>query len=72
LNTTIEELELTVRAHNCLRNADIRTIGDLVDKTEPEVLKIKNFGKITLTELKKVLEEMGLTFGMDVKSILGN
>jgi len=72
LNTTIEELELTVRAQNCLRNADIRTIGDLVDKTEPEVLKIKNFGKITLTELKKVLEEMGLTFGMDVKSILGN
>jgi DNA-directed RNA polymerase subunit alpha len=72
LNTTIEELELTVRAHNCLRNAEIRTIGDLVDKTEPEVLKIKNFGKITLTELKKVLEEMGLTFGMDVKSILGN
>ena len=71
LNTTIEELELTVRAHNCLRNADIRTIGDLVQKTEPEVLKIKNFGKITLTELKKVLEEMGLTFGMDVKSILG-
>ncbi|PJB77968.1 MAG: DNA-directed RNA polymerase subunit alpha, partial [Acidobacteria bacterium CG_4_9_14_3_um_filter_49_7] len=62
----------TVRAHNCLRNAEIRTIGDLVDKTEPEVLKIKNFGKITLTELKKVLEEMGLTFGMDVKSILGN
>ena len=72
LNTTIEELELTVRAHNCLQNAEIRTIGDLVDKTEPEVLKIKNFGKITLTELKKVLEEMGLTFGMDVKSILGN
>ena len=72
LNTTIEELELTVRAHNCLRNAEVRTIGDLVDKTEPEVLKIKNFGKITLTELKKVLEEMGLTFGMDVKSILGN
>ncbi|MCK5880026.1 MAG: DNA-directed RNA polymerase subunit alpha, partial [Holophagae bacterium] len=43
LNTTIEELELTVRAHNCLRNAEVRTIGDLVDKTEPEVLKIKNF-----------------------------
>ncbi len=71
LNTSIEELELTVRAHNCLRNASIRTIGDLVQKTESEVLKIKNFGKITLTELKKVLEEMGLTFGMDVKSILG-
>lgn len=72
LNTSIEELELTVRAHNCLRNANIRTIGDLVQKTESEVLKIKNFGKITLSELKKVLEEMGLTFGMDVKSILGN
>ncbi len=71
LNTSIEELELTVRAHNCLRNANIRTIGDLVQKTESEVLKIKNFGKITLSELKKVLEEMGLTFGMDVKSILG-
>ena len=70
LNTSIDELELSVRAYNCLKNANIKTIGELVQKTESEVLKIKNFGKITLTELKKVLEGMGLTFGMDVKDLL--
>jgi len=70
LNTSIDELELSVRAYNCLKNADIRKIGDLVQKTESEVLKIKNFGKITLTELKSVLEGIGLVFGMDVKGLL--
>jgi len=70
LNTSIEELELSVRAYNCLKNANIKTIGELVQKTESEVLKIKNFGKITLNELKGVLEGMGLTFGMDVKDLL--
>ena len=70
LNTSIDELELSVRAYNCLKNAEIKTIGELVQKNESEVLKIKNFGKITLTELKKVLEGMGLTFGMDVKDLL--
>ena len=72
LNTSIDELELSVRAYNCLKNADIRKIGDLVQKTEAEVLKIKNFGKITLTELKSVLEGIGLVFGMDVKNLLDN
>ncbi len=70
LNTSIDELDLSVRAYNCLKNANIKTIGELVQKTESEVLKIKNFGKITLTELKGVLEGMGLTFGMDVKDLL--
>ncbi len=70
LNTSIDELELSVRAYNCLKNANIKTIGELVQKSESEVLKIKNFGKITLSELKKVLEGMGLTFGMDVKDLL--
>ncbi len=70
LNTSIDELELSVRAYNCLKNANIKTVGELVQKSEAEVLKIKNFGKITLTELKKVLEGMGLTFGMDVKDLL--
>jgi DNA-directed RNA polymerase subunit alpha len=72
LNTSIDELELSVRAYNCLKNADIRKIGDLVQKTEAEVLKIKNFGKITLTELKQVLEGIGLVFGMDVKNLQDN
>ncbi len=70
LNTSIDELELSVRAYNCLKNANIKTVGELVQKSEAEVLKIKNFGKITLTELKNVLEGMGLTFGMDVKELL--
>lgn len=72
LNTSIDELELSVRAYNCLKNADIRKIGDLVQKNEAEVLKIKNFGKITLTELRSVLEGIGLVFGMDVKNLLDN
>ena len=66
LNRPVDELELSVRSYNCLKNADIRTIRDLVQKTEPEMLKTKNFGKKSLHEIKEVLAEMGLTLGMDL------
>lgn len=67
LYKTIDELELSVRAYNCLKNANITYIGELVQKTEQELLKTKNFGKKSLSEIKQVLEEMGLGLGMDVK-----
>ena len=64
LNRSVEELELSVRAYNCLKNADIKTIGELVQKTEAEMLKTKNFGRKSLNEIKEILSEMGLSFGM--------
>ncbi|MBN2719788.1 MAG: DNA-directed RNA polymerase subunit alpha [Proteobacteria bacterium] len=67
LNRHVNELELSVRSINCLQNANIRTIGELVQKTEPEMLRTKNFGRKSLNELKELLEAMGLTFGMDIK-----
>lgn len=67
LNRQVNELELSVRSINCLQNANIRTIGELVQKTEPEMLRTKNFGRKSLNELKELLEAMGLTFGMDIK-----
>jgi DNA-directed RNA polymerase subunit alpha len=60
----VDELELSVRASNCLKTANIRTIADLVQKTEPELLKTKNFGKKSLNEIKTILAEMGLSLGM--------
>ena len=69
LNRPVDELELSVRSYNCLKNADIRTIRDLVQKTEPEMLKTKNFGKKSLHEIKEVLAEMGLTLGMDLSDL---
>ena len=69
LNRPVDELELSVRSYNCLKNADIRTILDLVQKTEPEMLKTKNFGKKSLHEIKEVLAEMGLTLGMDLSDL---
>jgi DNA-directed RNA polymerase subunit alpha len=60
----VDELELSVRASNCLKTANIRTIADLVQKTEPELLKTKNFGKKSLNEIKTILGEMGLSLGM--------
>jgi DNA-directed RNA polymerase subunit alpha len=60
----VAELELSVRASNCLKTANIRTIADLVPKTEAELLKTKNFGKKSLDEIKRVLGEMGLSLGM--------
>jgi DNA-directed RNA polymerase subunit alpha len=61
---TVDELELSVRASNCLKTANIRTIADLVQKTEAELLKTKNFGKKSLNEIKTILGEMGLHLGM--------
>ena len=61
---TVEELELSVRSANCLANANIIRIGDLVEKTEGEMLKTKNFGRKSLREIKEILSEMGLSLGM--------
>jgi DNA-directed RNA polymerase subunit alpha len=70
LNESVEELELSVRSANCLKTANIKTIGDLVRKTESDMLKYKNFGRKSLNEIKEILGGMGLSFGMDVDSIL--
>jgi len=66
LNRSVDELELSVRSYNCLKNANIKTIGDLVVKSESEMLKTKNFGRKSLNEIKDILAEMGLTLGMDI------
>jgi len=62
----VDELELSVRAHNCLKAANIKTIGDLVRREESEMLKFRNFGRKSLMELAEVLEDRQLRFGMDV------
>ncbi len=64
LEKSVEELELSVRSYNCLRNAEIRTIRELVQKTEVEMLKTKNFGRKSLNEIKEILTSMGLSLGM--------
>ncbi len=66
LKKNIDELELSVRAYNCLKNANIRTISDLVQRTEYEMLKTKNFGKKSLNEITDLLTSMGLHFGMRI------
>ncbi|HET7226462.1 MAG TPA: DNA-directed RNA polymerase subunit alpha [Candidatus Eisenbacteria bacterium] len=66
LDKSVEELELSVRSSNCLRAAEIKTIGDLVQKSEQEMLKYRNFGRKSLKEIQDILGEMGLAFGMDV------
>ena len=60
----VSELELSVRSANCLKNAEIALIGELVQKTESEMLKTKNFGRKSLNEIKTILSEMGLSLGM--------
>ena len=67
LYRTVEELELSVRSANCLKNAGIKLIGELVSKTESEMLKTQNFGRKSLNEIKDILNEMGLTFGMKLE-----
>jgi len=62
----VEELELSVRSYNCLKNANIQTIAELVQKTDGEMLKTRNFGRKSLNEIKEILEEMGLHLGMKV------
>jgi DNA-directed RNA polymerase subunit alpha len=64
LNKSVDEMELSVRSYNCLKNANIRTIGELVQKTEVEMLKTKNFGRKSLNEIKEILASMGLSLGM--------
>ncbi|MFA6464959.1 MAG: DNA-directed RNA polymerase subunit alpha [Desulfurivibrionaceae bacterium] len=67
LYRSVEDLELSVRSANCLRNADIRYIGELVQKSEPEMLKTKNFGRKSLNEIKQLLSEMELSLGMKLE-----
>ena len=66
LKMRVDELELSVRSSNCLRAATIQAIGDLVQKTESEMLKYRNFGRKSLTELNGILAGLGLSFGMDI------
>ena len=66
LGKSVDELELSVRSYNCLKNANIRTIGELVQKSEAEMLKTKNFGRKSLNEIKEILSGMGLSLGMKV------
>jgi DNA-directed RNA polymerase subunit alpha len=68
LNRSVDEMELSVRSYNCLKNANIGTIGDLVQKTEAEMLRTKNFGRKSLNEIKEILSGMGLGFGMKIDS----
>jgi DNA-directed RNA polymerase subunit alpha len=70
LNLTIDEMELSVRSHNCLQAAGIKFIYELVSKEESAMLKYKNFGRKSLTELVEKLDEMGISFGMDVDKYL--
>jgi DNA-directed RNA polymerase subunit alpha len=64
LKRSVDELELSVRSYNCLKNANIRNIGELVQKSEAEMLKTRNFGRKSLNEIKEILETLGLTLGM--------
>ena len=66
LNRSVEELELSVRSYNCLKNANIQTIGELVQKTEAEMLRTKNFGRKSLNEIKEILGTIGLSLGMKI------
>lgn len=68
LSRSVNELELSVRAANCLKNANIKTIADLVQKSEGEMLRTKNFGKKSLNEIKEILTEMGLSLGTKVEA----
>jgi len=70
LKTSIEDLNLSVRAYNCLKSANINTIAELVSRDEQDLLKFRNFGKKSLSELVEVIEEKNLEFGMDVSKFL--
>jgi DNA-directed RNA polymerase subunit alpha len=71
LKKSVDEMELSVRAYNCLKANNIKVVADLVSKEESEMLKFKNFGRKSLNELMNKLKEMGLEFGMDVKEYIG-
>ncbi|MDR1891017.1 MAG: DNA-directed RNA polymerase subunit alpha [Puniceicoccales bacterium] len=70
LNMSVNEIELSVRAANCLNNANIMTVGELVMKTETEMLRYRNFGKKSLNEIKEKMEEIGLSLGMKIEERL--
>lgn len=72
LKTSIEDLNLSVRSYNCLKSANINTIGELVQRDEQDLLKFRNFGKKSLAELVEVIEDKNLHFGMDVSKFLDN
>ena len=67
LSKSVEELELSVRSYNCLKNANIQTIAELVQKTDSEMLKTRNFGRKSLNEIKEILEDMGLHLGLKIE-----
>ena len=69
LRRSVEELELSVRSYNCLKNARIHTLGDLVQKSEAEMLKTRNFGRKSLNEIREILSGMGLSLGMDLSQL---
>jgi DNA-directed RNA polymerase subunit alpha len=69
LNKSVDELELSVRSANCLKNAGIRTIRDLVHRTEKDMLETKNFGRKSLNEIKDILRPMGLSLGMEIEPV---
>lgn len=71
LNLPIQELDLSVRANNCLESAKIQTVRDLVKKTDADLLKVRSFGKTSLREVKRKLADLGLSLGMDVDSLAG-
>lgn len=70
LNRSIDDLELGIRTYNCLKKANIQTIGDLVQKTESEMMWVKNFGRKSLNELKGILSGLSLSFGMKKPEVL--
>ncbi len=70
LLTSVDDLELSVRSHNCLKSANIKNLADLVRKDEQEMLKFRNFGRKSLAELTEIVENLGLDFGMDVDKYL--
>ncbi|RKX20955.1 MAG: DNA-directed RNA polymerase subunit alpha [Candidatus Zixiibacteriota bacterium] len=70
LKTRVDELELSVRSSNCLRAANIQTLSELVSKTESEMLKYRNFGRKSLNELNSILDELNLSFGMDIEKYM--
>ena len=72
LITGVDDLELSVRSHNCLKSANIKTLGDLVRKDESELLKFRNFGRKSLSELMEIVENYGLDFGMDVDKYIND
>src|SRR4029453_190403 len=72
LNMTVQELDLSVRANNCLESAKISTVRDLVKKTDADLLKVRSFGKTSLREVKRKLADMGLSLGMDLDQAAAN